>query len=186
MLVFLPALRGFIQKLFSNEWVKCQWLYGVCFFRCTQRNQFVDFPFACSLSLLQYSNDAYLFCVLVWPKLFVLFPSICFSKQITITFHWCRQWKLLNFYLIQVHPCGQYRKNTVVGILQAEHGLAPLFRIHSPLIRLRPVFASTHSTLMVYYFTSTGFFYDHFIVPGYLRISTFSLTLSIFLQLFIV
>lgn len=29
----------------------------------------------------------------------------------------------------QVHPCGQYRKNTVVGILQAEHDLAPLFRI---------------------------------------------------------
>ncbi|KAL5978824.1 hypothetical protein ACLOJK_018719 [Asimina triloba] len=25
-----------------------------------------------------------------------------------------------------VHPCGQYRKNTIVGILQAEHGLAPL------------------------------------------------------------
>ncbi|KAA8540654.1 hypothetical protein F0562_024427 [Nyssa sinensis] len=30
---------------------------------------------------------------------------------------------------VLVHPCGQYRKNTVVGILQAEHGLAPLFRI---------------------------------------------------------
>ncbi|KAL6552422.1 hypothetical protein OROHE_007786 [Orobanche hederae] len=30
---------------------------------------------------------------------------------------------------IQVHPCGQYRKNTVVGILQAEHDLGPLFRI---------------------------------------------------------
>ncbi|XP_039172166.1 RNA pseudouridine synthase 7 isoform X2 [Eucalyptus grandis] len=29
-----------------------------------------------------------------------------------------------------VHPCGQYRKNTVVGILQAEHGLAPLFPVH--------------------------------------------------------
>ena len=29
-----------------------------------------------------------------------------------------------------MHPCGQYRKNTVVGILQAEHGLAPLFPIH--------------------------------------------------------
>ncbi|RVX17964.1 RNA pseudouridine synthase 7 [Vitis vinifera] len=28
---------------------------------------------------------------------------------------------------VPVHPCGQYRKNTVVGILQAEHGLAPLF-----------------------------------------------------------
>ncbi|CAN6472255.1 unnamed protein product [Victoria cruziana] len=28
---------------------------------------------------------------------------------------------------IPVHPCGQYRKNTVLGILQAEHGLAPLF-----------------------------------------------------------
>ncbi|KAI4336356.1 hypothetical protein L6164_014892 [Bauhinia variegata] len=28
---------------------------------------------------------------------------------------------------IPVHPCGQYRKNTVVGILQAEYGLAPLF-----------------------------------------------------------
>jgi len=23
---------------------------------------------------------------------------------------------------VPVHPCGQYRKNTVVGILQAEHG----------------------------------------------------------------
>lgn len=31
---------------------------------------------------------------------------------------------------VPVHPCGQYRKNTVVGILQAEHGLAPLFPIH--------------------------------------------------------
>lgn len=31
---------------------------------------------------------------------------------------------------IPVHPCGQYRKNTVVGILQAEDGLAPLFPIH--------------------------------------------------------
>ncbi|CAN1318137.1 RNA pseudouridine synthase 7 [Linum perenne] len=31
---------------------------------------------------------------------------------------------------VPVHPCGQYRKNTVVGILQAEHNLAPLFPIH--------------------------------------------------------
>ncbi|XP_031112492.1 RNA pseudouridine synthase 7 [Ipomoea triloba] len=31
---------------------------------------------------------------------------------------------------LPVHPCGQYRKNTVLGILQAEHGLAPLFPIH--------------------------------------------------------
>lgn len=31
---------------------------------------------------------------------------------------------------VPVHPCGQYRKNTVVGILQAEHGLTPLFPIH--------------------------------------------------------
>ncbi|KAL3502954.1 hypothetical protein ACH5RR_037403 [Cinchona calisaya] len=31
---------------------------------------------------------------------------------------------------VPVHPCGQYRKNTVIGILQAEHGLAPLFPIH--------------------------------------------------------
>ncbi|RZC60555.1 hypothetical protein C5167_022307 [Papaver somniferum] len=31
---------------------------------------------------------------------------------------------------IPVHPCGQYRKNTVVGILEAEHGLAPLFPVH--------------------------------------------------------
>ncbi|KAL3734208.1 hypothetical protein ACJRO7_023539 [Eucalyptus globulus] len=31
---------------------------------------------------------------------------------------------------VPVHPCGQYRKNTVVGILQAEHGLAPLFPVH--------------------------------------------------------
>ncbi|PKU78123.1 RNA pseudouridine synthase 7 [Dendrobium catenatum] len=30
----------------------------------------------------------------------------------------------------EVHPCGQYRKNTIVGILQAEHGVAPLFPIH--------------------------------------------------------
>ncbi|KVH98130.1 Pseudouridine synthase, catalytic domain-containing protein, partial [Cynara cardunculus var. scolymus] len=30
---------------------------------------------------------------------------------------------------VPVHPCGQYRKNTVVGILQAEHDLAPVFRI---------------------------------------------------------
>ncbi|RZC59457.1 hypothetical protein C5167_006759 [Papaver somniferum] len=31
---------------------------------------------------------------------------------------------------IPVHPCGQYRKNTVVGILEVEHGLAPLFPVH--------------------------------------------------------
>ncbi|XP_058103029.1 RNA pseudouridine synthase 7 isoform X2 [Magnolia sinica] len=31
---------------------------------------------------------------------------------------------------VPVHPCGQYRKNTVVGILQAEHDLAPLFPVH--------------------------------------------------------
>ncbi|CAN0906040.1 RNA pseudouridine synthase 7 [Linum grandiflorum] len=31
---------------------------------------------------------------------------------------------------VPVHPCGQYRKNTVVGILQAEHNLAPLLPIH--------------------------------------------------------
>ncbi|KAM3278894.1 hypothetical protein ACQJBY_046281 [Aegilops geniculata] len=30
---------------------------------------------------------------------------------------------------VPVHPCGQYRKNTVVGIMEAEHGLTPLFRI---------------------------------------------------------
>ncbi|XP_021690176.2 RNA pseudouridine synthase 7 isoform X3 [Hevea brasiliensis] len=31
---------------------------------------------------------------------------------------------------VPVHPCGQYRKNTVVGILQADHGLSPLFPVH--------------------------------------------------------
>lgn len=31
---------------------------------------------------------------------------------------------------VPVHPCGQYRKNTVVGILQAEHDMAPLFPVH--------------------------------------------------------
>uniref|UniRef100_A0ACD5WXC3 Uncharacterized protein n=1 Tax=Avena sativa TaxID=4498 RepID=A0ACD5WXC3_AVESA len=31
---------------------------------------------------------------------------------------------------VPVHPCGQYRKNTVVGIMQAEHGLTPLFPVH--------------------------------------------------------
>ncbi|CAA7021469.1 unnamed protein product [Microthlaspi erraticum] len=31
---------------------------------------------------------------------------------------------------VPVHPCGQYRKNTVVGILDAEHDLGPLFPIH--------------------------------------------------------
>ncbi|KAK6794813.1 hypothetical protein RDI58_008266 [Solanum bulbocastanum] len=35
---------------------------------------------------------------------------------------------------VPVHPCGQYRKNTVVGILQAEYGLAPLFPICSSLL----------------------------------------------------
>ncbi|KAJ1417875.1 Pseudouridine synthase, RsuA/RluB/C/D/E/F [Sesbania bispinosa] len=35
---------------------------------------------------------------------------------------------------VPVHPCGQYRKNTVVGILQAEHGLEPLFRIQKCLL----------------------------------------------------
>ncbi|RWR86990.1 RNA pseudouridine synthase 7 isoform X1 [Cinnamomum micranthum f. kanehirae] len=31
---------------------------------------------------------------------------------------------------VPVHPCGQYRKNTVVGILQAEHHFTPLFPVH--------------------------------------------------------
>uniref|UniRef100_A0A7N0TG37 RNA pseudouridine synthase 7 n=1 Tax=Kalanchoe fedtschenkoi TaxID=63787 RepID=A0A7N0TG37_KALFE len=31
---------------------------------------------------------------------------------------------------VPVHPCGQYRKNTIIGILQAEYDLAPLFPIH--------------------------------------------------------
>ncbi|KAL2643993.1 hypothetical protein R1flu_011580 [Riccia fluitans] len=31
---------------------------------------------------------------------------------------------------VPVHPCGQYRKNTVVGILQAEHKTGQLFPIH--------------------------------------------------------
>ncbi|XP_055961187.1 RNA pseudouridine synthase 7 isoform X2 [Mercurialis annua] len=31
---------------------------------------------------------------------------------------------------VPVHPCGQYRKNTVVGILQAENDIAPLFPVH--------------------------------------------------------
>ncbi|KAJ7534025.1 hypothetical protein O6H91_13G076400 [Diphasiastrum complanatum] len=31
---------------------------------------------------------------------------------------------------IPVHPCGQYRKNTVLGILQAEHKTGHLFPIH--------------------------------------------------------
>ncbi|XP_074317170.1 RNA pseudouridine synthase 7 isoform X2 [Silene latifolia] len=31
---------------------------------------------------------------------------------------------------IPVHSCGQYRKNTVIGILEAEYGFAPLFPIH--------------------------------------------------------
>lgn len=31
---------------------------------------------------------------------------------------------------VPVHPCGQYRKNTILGILQAEHGLTTLFPVH--------------------------------------------------------
>ncbi|CAH9109102.1 unnamed protein product [Cuscuta europaea] len=31
---------------------------------------------------------------------------------------------------VPVHPCGQYRKNTILGILEAEHSLTPLFPIH--------------------------------------------------------
>ncbi|KAL9243381.1 hypothetical protein vseg_017275 [Gypsophila vaccaria] len=31
---------------------------------------------------------------------------------------------------VPVHPCGQYRKNTVVGILEAEYGFTSLFPIH--------------------------------------------------------
>lgn len=31
---------------------------------------------------------------------------------------------------VPVHPCGQYRKNTVLGILQADHNLSPLYPIH--------------------------------------------------------
>lgn len=31
---------------------------------------------------------------------------------------------------VPVHACGQYRKNTVLGILQAEHDIGPLYPIH--------------------------------------------------------
>ncbi|XP_078447420.1 pseudouridine synthase family protein isoform X2 [Wolffia australiana] len=31
---------------------------------------------------------------------------------------------------VPVHPCGQYRKNTVIGILVAENGINPLFPVH--------------------------------------------------------
>lgn len=49
---------------------------------------------------------------------------------------------------VPVHPCGQYRKNTVVGILQAEHGLAPLFPIHrlDRLVSGLLIFAKNAST----------------------------------------
>ena len=36
---------------------------------------------------------------------------------------------MLYVYGMQVHPCGQYRKNTVLSILEAEHKTGPLFRI---------------------------------------------------------
>lgn len=35
----------------------------------------------------------------------------------------------LVFPSVQVHPCGQYRKNSVISILEAEHKTGPLFRI---------------------------------------------------------
>lgn len=49
---------------------------------------------------------------------------------------------------VPVHPCGQYRKNTVVGILQADHGLAPLFPIHrlDRLVSGLLIFAKNAST----------------------------------------
>lgn len=50
---------------------------------------------------------------------------------------------------MQVHPCGQYRKNTVVGILQAEHDLAPVFRIRTlfPLLLLSLLVITTFLVL---------------------------------------
>ena len=39
----------------------------------------------------------------------------------------CERHFLLTF---KVHPWGQYGKNHVVGILQAKHGLAPLFLVY--------------------------------------------------------
>ncbi|KAK2662304.1 hypothetical protein Ddye_000878 [Dipteronia dyeriana] len=59
-----------------------------------------------------------------------------------------------------VHPCGQYRKNTVVGILQAEHGLAPLFRIQTYLFAL--IFSNrstkyTYTLLTSFYVKTTAF-----------------------------
>ncbi|KMT10952.1 hypothetical protein BVRB_5g112880 isoform A [Beta vulgaris subsp. vulgaris] len=48
---------------------------------------------------------------------------------------------------VPVHACGQYWKNTVVGILEAEHGLAPLFPIHrlDRLVSGLLIFARTSS-----------------------------------------
>ncbi|XP_050152340.1 RNA pseudouridine synthase 7-like isoform X1 [Malus sylvestris] len=48
---------------------------------------------------------------------------------------------------VPVHSCGQYRKNTVVGILEAEHGLAPLFRI---LSFKHYTFGSTYFSIMIF------------------------------------
>ncbi|KAH0467145.1 hypothetical protein IEQ34_004383 [Dendrobium chrysotoxum] len=53
--------------------------------------------------------------------------TVC--KPASIPFYWMQyyaDWVLSG----RVHPCGQYRKNTIIGILQAEHGVAPLFPIH--------------------------------------------------------
>ncbi|XP_021286724.1 RNA pseudouridine synthase 7-like [Herrania umbratica] len=37
---------------------------------------------------------------------------------------------MLIHWMMRVHPFGQHRNNTVLGILQAEHGLASLYPIH--------------------------------------------------------
>eukprot|EP01018_Ginkgo_biloba_P017780 Gb_25971 [translate_table: standard] len=47
---------------------------------------------------------------------------------------------------VPVHPCGQYRKNTVVGILQAEHGIAPLFQQRNSRVHLDFITLSVSNT----------------------------------------
>ena len=53
-------------------------------------------------------------------------PSwVCYPKEIKLLFI-----HIFATFLLQVHPCGRYRHNTVVFILAKEHGLKNLRTIH--------------------------------------------------------
>ena len=67
-----------------------------------------------------------IFCLISILSLPNYIPSwVCYPKEIKLL---CIH--IFATFLLQVHPCGRYRHNTVVFILAKEHGLKNLRTIH--------------------------------------------------------